>query len=393
MRRWVCWLPRRYRKASTLRTILHIITSLNSGGAERQLTALVRGSAHIDPHTRHVVVSLTNAGVYGAEIKAAGGHLYCLGLGRGQFSLAALWSLVVLLRQVRPSVLQSWLYHADLAAILAAPFADFPPLVWNLRCSDMDLSRYSRLTKTVLWLLCRLSRLPAVIVSNSAAGLSAHLAYGYQPRRTQIIPNGIDTAFFSRDENARASLRALWNVAEQERLIVCSARHDPMKDHAGLLKAFAGLRVPARLVLVGRGMTADNAALANEIDASGVAQDRLLLLGERRDIPQILSACDAFVMASAFGEGFPNAVAEAMACELPGIVTNVGDAAEIIGNPEWVVPPGQPLALQDAMEKLLKEYVPASGSEARKRICERYSMEQMIKAYMALYTDISLNRL
>ncbi|MBF0562094.1 MAG: glycosyltransferase [Alphaproteobacteria bacterium] len=371
--------------------ILHVITGLGSGGAERQLTALVRGSGAAS--LRHVVVSLMDEGIYGAELRAAGVEVHSLGIGRGRASLGAFFRLVRLIRHHRPQVVQTWLYHADLAGLLAAVLGGRPKVIWTLRCSDMQLDRYAPLTRSIVRVLAHLSRLPAAVIANSAAGLRVHERLGYRPRHTRVIPNGIDTGAFHPDPEARAAVRSEFGISAEVPLIGCLARHDPMKDHAGLLTAFAKCGDSARLLLAGTGTEPDNKSLTNEIFAAGLDPSRVIRLGERRDVPRLLAALDLFVLSSAFGEGFPNVVAEAMSCGIPGVVTDVGDAAAILGPCGTVAPPSDPAAMTTAIKKLLAlspDDRTALGLQARHRITARYGLTSMTEAYEALYTDLIL---
>ena len=149
-------------------TIAHLITTLERGGAETMLAKLVL--AHRALGMRSLVISLTGPGVYGPELAREGIAVWSLGMRRGVPEPGALIRLIGILRREKPDLLQSWLYHADLLGLLAAPLAGVPRLAWNLRCSDMDMRRYSRLSRWLVGLLARLSRFPDAVVVNSEAG-------------------------------------------------------------------------------------------------------------------------------------------------------------------------------------------------------------------------------
>ncbi|HXP12278.1 MAG TPA: glycosyltransferase [Stellaceae bacterium] len=345
--------------------ILHVITGLGRGGAE---TTLVRLILHMN-HRRFapVVVSLMDEGAYGADLSIAGVPLYTLGMKRGRPSLGGLLRLRKILREEQPRMVQTWLYHADLAGLLMAPFLHGVPLVWNLRCSDMDLTRYVR---TIRRILAVFSGVPAAVIVNSEAGRLFHESIGYRPRRWESIPNGFDTEFFKPSHERRALWRGRLGIHDGAPLIGLVARVDPMKDHATFLAAAARItkaRPDAAFLLVGSGTD----KLAIPPDLAG----KVHALGERKDVEQILPALDLLLQSSAFGEGFPNAIGEAMACGVPAVATDVGDAAALIAGTGSIVPPRDPGALASAALAILgraQDSRAQLGEAARKRIIDRY---------------------
>lgn len=349
------------------------------------LAKLVEG---LDPRRCHsVVVSMTDEGVLGARLREAGVRLETLGLRRGRPTLGALWRLLAIMRRERPSLMQSWLYHADLLALVASWLGPRAALAWNLRCSDMDLGRYSRQIRLVRRVLAWASGRPAAVVVNSEAGRRFHASLGYHPRAWAVIPNGFDTERFRPDPVARERGRQRLGIAEGTALIGMVARVDAMKDHATFLAAAA--RVAARrpdvaFLLAGRGTE----GLALPAGLAG----RLHALGERDDIAAILTALDLAVLSSAFGEGFPNVLGEAMACGVSCIATDVGDSAAIIGDTGLVVPARDPEALAAAILSWLDRDPAArreAGAAARRRIVEDYALPAIAERYARLYEDLA----
>ncbi len=366
----------------TARRILHVITDLDRGGAESMLTALLLagrrdGAATADPEV--AVVSLMAGGVHRARLEAAGIPVADLGLRRGQRSATALLRLSALMQRWRPDVVQSWMYHADLAAAWALWLSGRrgrTRLYWGVRCSNMDPSAYGAGFRRTLRLAARFSRMPDAVVVNSEAGRAAHLALGYRPRRTVVIPNGIDLARFRPDGAARAAVRRELGIAGSAPVLISVARVDPMKDHGTLLAALDRLD----------GVT----ALAVGAGTEGLP-DRpgLRRLGARDDVPALLAAADVVVSHSAFGEGFSNALAEGMACGLPAVATDVGDAARIVGEAGRIVPPGDPAALAAAVDGILAtpERRSALGARARRRIEAEFSLDRAVAAFAALHGE------
>ncbi len=358
--------------------ILHIITDLNRGGAETMLTRLAPRLGYPS-----IVVSLMDEGALGPELRAAGIEVAALGMRRGRPSLGAILRLREIVRRERPDILQTWLYHADLLGLLISFFSPRRPLVWNLRCSDVEFSEYSLGTRVIRWLLARASPLPAAIIANSEAGLRNHQAIGYRAKRWELIPNGFDTERFRPDDEARAQFRTQQNIASTAPLIGMVARVDPMKDHGNFLAAaerIAQARPDAVFVLIGRD--------TEKLKIPAALAGRLTALGERGDVDRILPALDVLVLSSAFGEGFPNVLGEAMACGVPCVATDVGDADAIIAETGVVVPPRNPAALCDGVLAVLARG-PGAGGAARQRILHHYAMDAIVKRYRALYADLS----
>ncbi|PWT76529.1 MAG: group 1 glycosyl transferase, partial [Chloroflexi bacterium] len=150
----------------------------------------------------HCVVSLINAGPVGEMIRAQGTPVYSLGMKRSVPSLSGLWKLWRLICTEQPQILQTWLYHADLLGLLVAKLANVPALVWNLRCSLVDMHYYPKLSALVVRILSRLSAIPDVVIVNSKAGREAHAHIGYHPKRFEFIPNGFELDRFRPDSSA-----------------------------------------------------------------------------------------------------------------------------------------------------------------------------------------------
>lgn len=373
--------------------VAHLITGLGSGGAEAMLCKLC---LHMDrSRFENRVYALTEGGLVAEQLRAAGIPVVSLGSRRGTVDPRAIWRLWRALRAYRPDLLQTWLYHADLLGTLVAPLAGIPHLAWNIRCSDMDFSHYSRLTRLVVSLCAILSHRPDRVVVNSEHGRRVHeMRLGYHPRRWDVIPNGFDLEHFRPAPEMRARLRRELGVPENCLLAGLVARFDPMKDHRGFLQAARSVADgvdDVHFVLVGRDVTPGNVLLASWIREFHL-ESRVHCLGERADLNQLMPALDIAVLASAFGEGFPNVLGEAMACGVPCVTTDVGDAAILVGGNGRVVPPRAPSALSSAMSELLHLSAQKRGelgAAARERISAQYGIEAVVERYGKLYGELA----
>jgi glycosyltransferase involved in cell wall biosynthesis len=371
--------------------ILHLITDLATGGAEIMLQKVL---SQVDrSQFLNTVVSMTDAGSLGKQIEALQIPVFTLGLRRGIPNPLAVIRLVRLLRAERPHILQTWLYHSDLLGLVAGKLSRVPVIAWNVRCSDMNLQHYPRLTGVVLRALVRLSRLPEIVIFNSNAGWRFHQSLGYDPRRWMVIPNGFDLDEFYPDSEARFSFRREIRLPPEAVVVGLIARYDPMKDHQNFLRAVASVleqRREIRFVLIGHGVDESNRELVAEIRSYNLSP-YLHLLGARADVRKIMPALDVVVLSSAYGEGFPNVLGEAMASGIPCIVTNVGDAAAVVGDTGRVVNARDAAELAVAIAEIVDmphEERRSLGRAARKRIERYFSLPSVVAQYELLYKQL-----
>jgi glycosyltransferase involved in cell wall biosynthesis len=372
--------------------ILHVITSLERAGAQTVLARLVQAQGSAFHHT---VACLREEGFYASVLRAHGAEVVALGMPAGRVTLSGLRALAGTIRRAHPDVVQTWMYHADLIGGLIARLSGFRSIVWGIRNSDLDPSRTKASTRLVVRLCGWLSgRLPAAIVSCSERARDIHVDKGYEKEKFVVIPNGCDVSLFRPDEDARRALRSEWGVPERQPLVGMVARWDPQKDHANFLAAAARVaasRPAARFALAGPDMTPDNRPLVALVDAAGL-REAVFLLGPRADVPAVMSALDLHVLSSAYGEAFPNVVMEAMACGIPCVVTDVGDAAYIVGDAGWTVPPEDSELLAGAVDRALAMSVSDRGalaSRCRERIARHFTISQMAEAYVAIWRRVS----
>ncbi|NQU70453.1 MAG: glycosyltransferase [Rhodospirillales bacterium] len=366
--------------------LLHLITDLDVGGTETFLSRLVDRMDRA--RFRNVAVALNGDGIIADRIRRSGIEVLSLGMARGGTDVRAVMRLVRILRRERPHLIHSWLYHADMLGLVAGKIAGVKCIAWNIRCSDMDMKLYSGRTALLRRVLAVASRMPQAVVCNSEAGRAFHESIGYRPHHWEVIENGVDTDQFKSDPAARNRIREELGVSPATPLIGVVARHDPMKGHANFLCAVTGLR-DVEIVFVGRGMETGNDALGRLITPD---HPPIHLLGERSDIVDILSALDIFCMPSGFGEGFPNALVEAMSCGVPCVATDVGDAARLVGSGGIIVPPADP----DFLGKGIAEYIDLGvegrariGDAARERVIRNFDIDLSVKRYEDFYCDLT----
>jgi len=284
------------------------------------------------------------------------------------------------------------MYHANLFGLLVGKMAGVPYIAWGIRSCNERLTSYRCTTRWVVRLGAWLSRLPDVIIVNSEAGKRVHENWGYDKSKTMVISNGFDLEAFKPDPAARRSVRTELGVGDNQFLIGLIARFHAMKDHATFFTAASllGRRHPEiHFLLAGSGVSPENHEVARMARENGLA-GFVHLLGSRYDISRLTAALDIACLSS-WSEAFPNVVGEAMACGVPCVVTDVGDSAYIVGDTGRVVARRNPKALAAACVELIEMGAAerqALGQKARKRIEERFSLANMVRAYESVYESL-----
>lgn len=363
--------------------VLHVITGLGDGGAESILVRLCLFKQDVE----HVVVSLTKGGKYGPILERAGIQVYYLGMKPGWPSLSRFLKLIQLIRQVRPDVVQTWMYHADLLGGLAARFSGVQRVFWGIHHSSLEIGKSKRVTMLVAKLCAYLSGLvPKSIVCCAKKGLDVHVDIGYRKEKMLVIPNGYNLAEYKPDNEARFSVRKEFCVKDDEFFLGMVARFDPLKDHHNLLRALFYLkeRKYFKCLLVGKNVVPDNQELVVMIESLGL-RENIILAGQRTDIPDIMNALDLHVLSSC-SEAFPNVLAEAMACGTYCVATDVGDASLIVGDTGWVVPASDSIELSKSLVQALQSLDDRAcrhkrSAAARQRVQDNFSIERMVSNY------------
>lgn len=373
-------------------TVVHIITNLGLGGAETALLRLATNAVRY----RHSVISLIDKAAIGPSLEAGGVPVRALHVNRVTSFLAAPARLRSLVRSLRPTLVQGWMTHGNLAASLAIWPARVP-LIWSVRQSVIDFTYEKPATAAALLLSARLAGTADSIVYNSLGGARDHERLGYPPTLGRHIPNGFDTERFAPSAEARFRLREALGVGADTVLVGLFGRLHPQKNQEGFLQAAAKIldQRPHRVqfVLAGEGTEPTNPSLQAILPPGDVAS-KTLVLGARTDMPDLMAALDILVNCS-FGEGFPNVVGEAMACGVPCIVTDVGDSALIVGEAGVVVPPGDQQALERALQATIdldSDARASLGWAGRQRVLDNFSLSSIVRQYEDLYDDLVKRR-
>jgi glycosyltransferase involved in cell wall biosynthesis len=376
--------------------ITHVIAGLSMGGAQMMLYKLL---SRMDRNAfAPEVISLADVGPLDKKIRALGVSVRVLGMRAGVPNPLGVYRLARWFRHDPPQVVQTWMYHADLIGGLAAKLAGGIPVAWNIRHSTLAGTDDKRTTVLTVKACARLSGcLPLRVVCCSEASRRVHSAFGYQAGKMVVIPNGFDLAAFKPEAAARRSVRRELGLQDDALLIGLVGRFNAQKDHKTFVEAAARLcaDVPdTNFVLCGDDVTPANTELVGWMTTRGI-RERCHLLGRREDMPRLTAALDIATTTSAYGEGFPNVIGEAMACGVPCVATDVGDAGLIIGDTGKLAPPRHPDAVSEAWRALIslgRAGRAQLGSAARRRVEKNFSLPSVVERYQSLYEELAMGK-
>ncbi len=359
--------------------VLFLTLSLDRGGAERQLVILAKG-LHKRGHEVSVAVFNPN-GPFEKDLKESGIPVINLNMFRRWEIIYSIVHLIKVLRSQKPDILHGYLGGPNILTILLkVVLPSHTRIVWGVRASKMNLSQYTLIDRLTYYLERMLSGFSDHIIVNSYSGLEYASQKGFPKGKMDVIQNGIDTDRYFIDRGAGGKIRAEWGIKDHETLICLVGRFDPMKDHAVFLKAaslIARHRKDVRFACIGDGTGSYRSQLL--LHSSALGLDGLMLwAGTRDDMPAVYNAMEILVSSSAYGEGFPNVIGEAMACGVPCVVTDVGDSAYVVGDTGIVVPPCDPDALAEGIRKLLDVELSVLGLKARQRVVENFNLDHLV---------------
>jgi starch synthase (maltosyl-transferring) len=315
-------------------------------------------------------------------LEAAGIATICLAVRRSR-PISAVGRLAATLRSIHPRLIQSFLFHANVASRFAAIGAGSPPVVAGIRVAERQRRRHLALDRWTTGL-----GVGSVCVSEGVLRFTRDVGK-IDAERLTVIPNGVDPSRFDR---AEAVDRSSLGIPAQACFALYVGRLDPQKGLPILLDA-AG-RVAANdprlhLAIVGDGP--ELAALLDRAEGLPSLDERLHVLGRRSDIPALLKAADILVLPSLW-EGMPNVVLEAMAARRAVIGTRVEGTEDLVVHEETglLVPPGDVSALADALGRAVADpcRFRMFGEAGRARVEAKYAPRRAVDAYDRLWSGI-----
>lgn len=352
------------------RRVLHAISSMGGGGAERQLTYLARG---LRESGWEVDVALLSGGTNLERLESSGARIHCI-RAKGNYDPSILFRLGKLISQCAPSIVQTWLPQMDVACGLASWGSGVP---WILTERSSALS-YENGIKSLLRDFA--AKRASAIVCNSRVGEAYWRARVNDDSRVVVIPNAIPLSEIDSTPPVRAEISG---VPPGEKIVLYVGQLSSGKNVLTLVEALGRVfsRGPGMAILCGEGSARD--ALEERIGKLGMGA-RIRLAGFVDPVWGWMKRADVFAFPSLF-EGQPNSVLEAMACGCRLVVSEIGAHREILDDQSAIlVNPHDVVEIADAIERALSDPSPTHRAEARRR-SEGYSLQSCTRRYLECY--------
>ena len=369
--------------------IVHIISSLNIGGAETALYRLIKN----DKKNEHMVLCLSRGGYYTNLIIKSGGSVESLNINA--FNFFRILKILKIIHTTKPDVIQTWMYHADLIGGVLSRLLNYQNIFWNVRHAKLDRNSSKLLTIWIAKVCALLSNIvPKKIIYNSEGSKIFHESLGYSSNKSVVINNGFNLDEFLPDSKVKKNLRHLYNIGPATRIFLHVARWHEDKDHLTCFKALSKLPNESdrdwKIFFVGTGMSSINLELMNHLQAYNLLNNAILI-GERSDISNFYNLADLTILTSRT-ESFPNVLAESMACSTPCVSSDVGNARNIISKNGWTFRAGDFEQLSIYLNLSLKEMNEIDSWKQKKKDCrdwisKNFSIEKFIYSYNNIWRN------
>lgn len=365
---------------------------MHLGGANIALYKLLKFK---QDKVQHSVIVLMPEAKLEQYIRKIGINVYNINMTKGKLpKYYQVKLLLKILKKINPDIIQGWMYHGNIAATFGRWFLRNKDIkvFWNIRHSLYEIRKEKKLTRVLIWLHTKFQSNVDCVINNSYISKNQHNKLKIFGNKNIVIPNGFDCEKFYPDDKLRQKFRDDNGIDDNDIVFANIVRYHEMKGHDIFLKAAHEVvkTIPhVHIFLYGRNVDLNNTKLAALINMLKIGE-RVKLFGETDRVDLILKGIDSLVLASKWGEGFPNIIGEAMATGVPCICTNVGDAKIILGDTGYVVKPGYVDELANAMMRMVKignDKRKAFGVSTRRRACSKYNINKVNQRYIGLYTQ------
>ena len=370
--------------------IVHIITSMNKGGAETSLFKILKYSSSANADIRHNIISFSNTNYYEKEIKELGYNFYKVNFKNKFFFYYYFFSLYKLLKMIKPDVVQCWMYHSCLLGGMASKLLKVNKIIWCIRHSNYQLYKTKFLTILIIKFCAIISKIiPTDIVYCSSSSSNFHKSIGYDNNKKKLIFNGYDADYFKTNVNK--------NLFTNKPVIFgLIGRYNPQKNHELFIHSLSNIikknkSINIKVYMYGKNIDCNNKSL-NKLINSYNLESIIMLKGYCEDVRKAYQSIDFLTLSSSFGESFPNVLAEAMLMGVPCISTNIGEAKNILSNYGKIVEIDNSESLSKAINdyyqlfKTPKKYYEISML-SREHIKNNYSIKIMFTDYYKLWTQ------
>lgn len=368
-----------------MKKIVHIISGLQVGGAERSLFNIC--SSSLNDSFKQYVICLGERGYYSHKIEEIGLEIYHINFSSWHF-VKSLMRFISILNKISPNIIQGWMNHGNFAAILALFILKFKPIIyWNIRQSFYHDKNDLFYTKFLFLFNILFSRMPKKIIINANISKIQLKNFGFNINSFKFIPNGFDPNYWVRDLSFRKLERANLGIENLDFVIGYVGRYHPMKNIILLLKAFEKISMNfphSKLVIIGH--KEDDFNKVEKQIFESIPKNRIVFLNQIYEINRYYSIFDLFTLCSV-SEGFPNVLGEAMSCELCCISTDVGEASDLLKDVGFVISVNDLDAFVVVISKCIEnlELTKNMGVLARNKIIKYYSLQNTVNQYINLY--------
>ena len=362
--------------------VLHIISSLNTGGAELFLLNLLDKFENKD--IDHDVLCLSGRGTLSNKFKLVTNNIIHLDFKKNLFHIIKnFYFFYKYSKQNKYNIIQGWMYHGNLFALMFHFFSNSKKLIWNIRQTLYSLKNEKFLTRITIFLNALLSNFPKKIICNSELSIKQHKAFGFKKKNFIFIPNGIDLNKFN--FKFRKKDRDKINIAH-------IARFHPMKNHALALKVSHEIikkNDKVKFFFMGKNVNFKNSFFKKNIDHK-LINKKIFLLGEKKNINIFLRDIDILISTSLWGEGFPNVILEASAMGIPCVSTNIGDAKKILINGYLINNTNDYKLFTNIINKIIGNDIKNSDVKYNKTIAhinKKFSIKNICYEYEKIYCN------
>ena len=371
--------------------IVHIITSMNKGGAETTLFKILKFSKQSNSKEEHVVISFSKLNYFEDQIKKLNVPFFKIDFKLKFIFFIYFLKLFKIIKKTNPDVIQCWMYHPCFLGGLAAKFLNIKNIIWNIRHSNYKFNKTKLSTIIVIRICSLLSRIvPNKIIYCSNSSYEFHSKNGYYSKNKNIIYNGYDSEYFSKKQNLK-----LYSYQNNVVKFGFIGRYSPQKNLFMYLDAINNFvkKYPSnsnfKVLMYGKNVDNKNKELLEKINQYNLSKF-VELKGYKEDVREALQNIDYLGLSSSYGESFPNVLAEAMLSGIPCFATDLGESKNIISEYGKVVSINDSQEFSKAMNEYYNIYQKVNiyyklSNSCRKHIKDNYSIESMVRKYQNLW--------